>query len=500
MSNFEYQMKKFQSIFWHRRDLRFEDNIGLSEAIKNSEKLIGVYILDPNLLDLNRTTSEAKNWFLGESLLELQENWENSGSNLLILSGEPIKLITKLADLIKAEYIYWNQNIEPYEINRDNQIIARLKKEKRKVYTYLDQLIIDPNDIKTNNNEPYKVYGAFYRKWIEIINKTKLLDNNLIKISQKPAKITGLDNEEISLIKSSDLKYCISKKVNNIQELLSSNRFRNTKLCPCQPGEKESIKQLNNFIHNGVINSYNKSRDIPSLESTSNLSAALSLGTISCRTVWNGAQISKNIATNESQKDSINTWIKELAWREFYQNALINFPELEKGPYRKKWFDFPWQNRLDWLESWENGFTGIPIIDAAMRQLKISGWMHNRCRMIVASFLVKDLLIDWRLGENFFMKSLVDGDLASNNGGWQWSASSGMDPKPMRIFNPFRQAAKFDESANYIRKWIPEISHVSTANLLSGEIISSERKGYPKPIINHKNQTSIFKELYSNLT
>ena len=205
------------------------------------------------------------------------------------------------------------------------------------------------------------------------------------------------------------------------------------------------------------------------------------------------------MATNEYQINSIDTWIKELAWREFYQNALINFPELEKGPYRKKWLDFQWQNRPSWLDAWENGLTGIPIVDAAMRQLKYSGWMHNRCRMIVASFLVKDLLIDWRLGELFFMKSLVDGDLASNNGGWQWSASSGMDPKPMRIFNPFRQASKFDEDGNYIRKWIPELSHISTPNLISGEIISAERNGYPKPIINHKNQTSIFKELYANI-
>ena len=492
-------MTKFRSIFWHRRDLRFEDNIGLSEASKNSQKLVGVYILDPYLLDLNRTTSEAKNWFLGESLLELQKNWERRGSSLLILSGDPVKLISKLAELIKAECIYWNQNIEPYEINRDKQISEQLIKGKRRVYTFLDQLIIKPSDIKTNNDEPYKVYSPFYRKWIDIINKTKLLESNLLEVSSAPSNITGLGNEEISSIQNSDLKYCILKKFDAVYDLLSSNRFKNSNLCPCKPGESDSIKQLNYFINSGIINSYNKARDIPSLESTSNLSAALSLGTISCRAVWNGAQISKKITTDENQINSINTWIKELAWREFYQNALINFPELETGPYRKKWFNFPWQNRLDWLESWSNGFTGIPIIDAAMRQLKSSGWMHNRCRMIVASFLVKDLLIDWRLGELFFMKSLVDGDLASNNGGWQWSASSGMDPKPMRIFNPFRQASKFDEDGNFIRKWIPELSHISTPNLLSGEIISSEMNGYPKPIINHKNQTSIFKELYSNI-
>ncbi len=500
MSNIEYRMTQFRSIFWHRRDLRIEDNIGLYEASKNSRALIGVYILDPILLDLNRTTSEAKNWFLGESLLELQKNWETRGSRLLILNGDPIKLISKLAELIKAECIYWNKNIEPYEINRDKQIIEQLKRKNRKVYTYLDQLVVSPSNIKTNNDEPYKVYGPFFRKWIDQINKSNLLGDNTIKISSTPAKIIGLDDREILAIKKSNLNYCITRKNKPIYDLLSSNKFNNTNICPCKPGESESINQLNFFISSRAINSYNTGRDIPSLESTSYLSAALSLGTISCRELWNRAQIAKNITIDEYEKKSIDTWIKELAWREFYQNALINFPELEKGPYREKWLNFPWQNRPDWFNAWSNGFTGIPIIDAAMRQLKNSGWMHNRCRMIVASFLVKDLLIDWRWGENFFMKNLVDGDLASNNGGWQWSASSGMDPKPMRIFNPFRQASKFDENGNYIRKWIPELSHISTKNLLSGEIISSERNGYPKPIINHKKQTSIFKELYSNIS
>ena len=499
MPNLEYKMTKFRSIFWHRRDLRIEDNIGLLEASKNSKNLIGVYVLDPNLLNLNRTTSEAKNWFLGESLLELQKNWERRGSLLLILNGDPIKLISKLVELIKAECIYWNENIEPYEIQRDKIIREQLLKNKIKLYTFLDQLIVNPSDIKTNNNEPYKVYGPFYRKWIDTINKTKLSNNNLIQITRNSERIRGLNERELSLIKNSDLNYTITRKSKSIHDLLSSNRFKDTNLCPCRPGESESIKQLNFFINSGVINSYNQARDIPSLESTSNLSAALSLGTISCRTVWNGAQKSKNMATNEYQINSIDTWIKELAWREFYQNALINFPELEKGPYREKWLNFQWQNKTDWFEDWCNGLTGIPIIDAAMRQLKHSGWMHNRCRMIVASFLVKDLLIDWRWGELFFMKNLVDGDLASNNGGWQWSASSGMDPKPMRIFNPFRQASKFDQNANYIRKWIPELSHISTDNLLSGEILSAEKNGYPRPIINHKNQTLIFKELYSNI-
>ncbi len=492
-------MTKSTSIFWHRRDLRIEDNIGLFEASKNSKNLIGVYILDPNLLDLNRTTSEAKNWFLGESLLELQRNWKIKGSRLLILDGDPIKLISKLATLIQAECVYWNKNIEPYEISRDKKIIEELTKNKKKVYTFLDHLIVNPNHIKTIKQEPYKVFGPFYRKWINMVNQTQSLENNSIQILSKPKRINGLNASHILSIKNSELNYSILRESDPIYTLLASNRFKDTNRCPCKPGESKSKKQLNLFIHSGDINSYNEARDIPSLELTSTLSAALSLGTISCRSVWNAANFSKNIAIHKYQSDAINTWIKELAWREFYHNAIFHFPELEKGPYRKKWFNFPWQNRTDWFENWSNGLTGIPIVDAAMRQLKYSGWMHNRCRMIVASFLVKDLLIDWRWGENFFMRSLVDGDLASNNGGWQWSASSGMDPKPMRIFNPFIQASKFDKDGNYIRKWLPELSHISTANLISGEIIASERKSYPKPIINHKEQTSIFKELYSNL-
>ncbi len=499
MPNVKYSMKGSRSIFWHRRDLRIDDNVGLSKASNSRKKLTGVYVLDPKLLDLELTTSKSKNWFLGNSILELQNNWKRIGSRLLILSGDPIKLIPKLAELINVDTIFWNENIEPYEQYRDNKIKKELIKNKKQIYTFIDQLIIDPSEIRTNNNEPYRVYGAFYRKWLTNIYQTKLSNDILMQRFTVSNSLVDLNDTDLLAIKDSSLNYCVNNPGGDINSLLLENKFRGEHICPCKPGENASQRQLNSFINNGSIISYEKGRDIPSISGTSKLSAALSLGTISCRAAWNGSQISKRLATNQYQLDSINTWIKELAWREFYQNALINFPELAKGPYRKKWFNFPWQNRLDWYENWTNGLTGIPIIDAAMRQLKQSGWMHNRCRMIVASFLVKDLLIDWKWGETYFMKSLVDGDLASNNGGWQWSASSGMDTKPMRIFNPFRQASKFDPNGIYIRKWVPELAHISTTDLLSGEIAPLEKKYYPSPIINHKNQQAIFKELYSNL-
>ncbi|MGB3613079.1 MAG: FAD-binding domain-containing protein, partial [Elainellaceae cyanobacterium] len=197
---------------------------------------------------------------------------------------------------------------------------------------------------------------------------------------------------------------------------------------------------------------------------------------------------------------NIETWEQELAWREFYQHAMYFFPELADGPYREPFKDFPWENNEDHFQAWCEGRTGYPIVDAAMRQLNEIGWMHNRCRMIVASFLTKDLIIDWRWGERYFMQRLYDGDLSANNGGWQWSASSGMDPKPLRIFNPASQAKKYDPEADYIREWLPELRSVDTEYLVTGDIPDDERDrcGYATPIVNHREQQRHFKQLYNN--
>ncbi|MFN6340757.1 MAG: FAD-binding domain-containing protein, partial [Cyanobacteriota bacterium] len=219
----------------------------------------------------------------------------------------------------------------------------------------------------------------------------------------------------------------------------------------------------------------------------------------SLRQAWASAQEARLLARSVEEREAIEVWERELAWREFYQGALFHFPELAEGPYRRQWRQFPWRNDPRWLEAWREGLTGVPIVDAAMRQLNASGWMHNRCRMVVASFLVKDLICDWRLGEGAFMERLVDGDLAANNGGWQWSASSGMDPKPLRIFNPASQAANYDPQASYIRRWLPELAHVATADLIRGEIAPLERRGYPAPLVNHKERQALFKELYASL-
>ena len=244
---------------------------------------------------------------------------------------------------------------------------------------------------------------------------------------------------------------------------------------------------------------YGEGRNLPGDEGTSTLSAALRAGSLSPRTSWAASLEVLSHSRSDEQRQSVTVWQQELAWREFYQQALFHFPELADGPYRPQWRQFPWEDDPVRLTAWQDGLTGVPIVDAAMRQLVQTGFMHNRCRMIVASFLVKDLICDWRHGEAFFMAYEVDGDLAANNGGWQWSASSGMDPKPLRIFNPFTQASKFDPEANYIRRWLPELAHINTKDLISGDIGALERRGYPEPIVNHKQQQARFKALYAAL-
>ena len=495
-------MTKSRWIFWHRRDLRFSNNVGLSQAAKRSKSLVGIYVLDPNIINPEKSyipISPARIWFLAHSLKELHKSWEEAGSQLIIIEGEPEKIIPCLAKIICAEGVIWNKNAEPYEINRDKEVESSLRKESVKIFSYWDQLLVNPENIKTLHGNPYKVYGHFHKNWEKKLDLEINSQKDLIT-TIKPRSLTKLNKVELLSLKKSLFGNKIDKPLDTLNDLLYINKFNSDYNCPCKPGESAAKKQLKNFISGSAITQYEFGRDMPFEDATSKLSAALNFGTISCRDTFGAANSSKSNSTETHQIKSINIWIKELAWREFYQNVLFHFPQLANGPYQNKWKHFPWQNNSKWFQSWIDGTTGFPIIDASMRQLKQSGWMHNRCRMIVASFLVKDLLCDWKLGEKAFMKYLVDGDLASNNGGWQWTASTGMDPKPLRIFNPHRQANKFDKEAKYIRYWLPELSHIDNASLITGDILPIERKGYPPPFVSHNTQQKIFRGLYSELT
>lgn len=466
-------------LFWHRRDLRITDNVGLTNARQVSPKVVGIFCLDPNILERDDVAPARMAYALG-SLQELQENYARMGSQLLILQGQPDQAIPSLAAALGAKAVYWNSDVEPYSKNRDQKVKNALQEKGIEVKTFWDQLLLPPGMVLTGTGKPYTVYTPFWKNW-----------SRKQKSEPMPAlpPMTGLSATELVTAENAGARVHLptAKDLGFIWD----------KPLVQTPGEKAAQLQLKHFCHNQIF-AYDKQRDFPDIPGTSQLSAALKFGVIGIRNVW--AEIEK--AWKECRSDearlSIRTWQQELAWREFYQHIMYYFPELADGPYRPAWKNFPWDNNSEHFQAWCEARTGYPIVDAAMRQLNETGWMHNRCRMIVASFLTKDLIINWQWGEKYFMQTLIDGDLSANNGGWQWTASSGMDPKPIRIFNPASQAKKFDPDAEYILHWLPELSRVDPKLLITGKIPPDqlEAANYPAPIVDHQQQQQKFKQLY----
>jgi deoxyribodipyrimidine photo-lyase len=464
-------------LFWHRRDLRISDNVGLAAARQHSQKVVGVFCLDPNILQRDDVAPARVTYMMG-CLESLQQRYAEAGSELLILFNEPTTAIPKLAESLNAKAVFWNWDVEPYAKDRDRTILVALKEKGIATQNFWDQLLHSPEEIRSGSGQPYTIYTPFWKNWISKAKATSApaLQNaiGLTDTEKEAARQAGV----VELPTAKDLGFIWN---NNLV---------------ISPGEAAAQAKLNNFCDR-AIDQYQEQRNFPAVDGTSQLSAALKFGAIGIRTVWDAiATLYQN--SPESAQASIQTWQQELAWREFYQHALYNFPELAQGAYRQAFKNFPWNDNSEHFQAWCEGKTGYPIVDAAMRQMNSIGWMHNRCRMIVASFLTKDLLLNWQLGEKYFMQKLIDGDLSANNGGWQWSASSGMDPKPVRIFNPASQAQKFDLDGSYIRRWLPELSSVDTKLLITGNITPLERAslGYPAPIVDHNQQQREFKLRY----
>ena len=465
-------------VFWHRRDLRLSDNIGLSQAHQQASRVVGVFCLDPNLLDADQVAPARVKYLLG-CLEALQTAYRGVGSELLIFQNDPTKIIPNFAVTLNAEAVFWNRDIEPYGIKRDRAVANALQEQGIKTQTFWDQLLHAPGEILTKGEAPYKVYTPFWKNWQQqakaqpVGNIERL--NGLTPQEQEKGKEMGV----IPLPKLAELGFTWENDL------------------PLEPGYAPAKARLEQFSDRAICD-YDQNRNYPAIDGTSVLSAALKFGAIGIREVWEATNLAWENTRSDEAQQSIQAWRQELAWREFYQHALYFFPALADGPYRPQFQNFPWENNRQHFQAWCEAKTGYPIVDAAMRQLNTSGWMHNRCRMIVASFLTKDLIINWQWGERYFMQTLFDGDLAANNGGWQWSASSGMDPKPLRIFNPASQAQKFDPDGEYIRYWLPELSSVETGDLLTGNISPMEREslGYPQPIVDHKQQQREFKRRY----
>ncbi|NEO84345.1 MAG: deoxyribodipyrimidine photolyase [Spirulina sp. SIO3F2] len=468
-------------LLWHRRDLRLSDHRAF-ELIAREQlglNVVGVFCFDPQILKRD-DIAPARVAFMVGCLNSLTESYRQLGSELLLLHTTPETGIVQLAQAIGAQHVVWTKDVEPRARERDRQVKAALESVNIQVHTVWDQLLCEPGQVLTKTGKPYTVYGPFWKNWSRQPKLTPI---------PCPVQLQGLTESE----------QASAQRVGCLPQLPMADEFgyhwRNG--FPLEPGESSALEHLTGFCDRPLLN-YAEARDYPEQLGTSRLSAALRFGAIGVRTIWQATEEAIASQNSDEACHSITVWQKELAWREFYQHALYFFPELADGPYRKQFKQFPWENNPDHFQAWCRGRTGYPIVDAAMRQLNETGWMHNRCRMIVASFLTKDLIIDWRWGERYFMQNLVDGDLASNNGGWQWSASSGMDPKPLRIFNPTRQAQKFDVEAQYIRHWLPELTSLDNTELLTGNItpLESQYRHYPEPIVVHSNQRSRFKSLY----
>lgn len=451
------------AIWWIRRDLRLHDNEALTAVLERADEVIPTFIIDPTLVN-GRYAGEKRLAFLWAGLRSLDADLRRLGSYLVVRQGAPEAELGALMAETAASGIYAEADYSPYARRRDRAIAGKLP-----LHLVGGVSVQPPTAVLKANNEPYTVFTPFSKQWrARPFNHTPLPHPAHITT---PANISGQPLPEAPAL-SPDI--------------------------PFPATEAEAQRRLHAFSSgaNAPIYRYADQRNRMDLEGTSQLSPYLRFGLISARQAVSAAHQAGQDAPDENGRQGADTWLNELIWREFYINILYHFPHVLHEAFNPAYNQIAWQNDPEQFAAWQNGRTGFPIVDAAMRQLSAAGWMHNRARMIVASFLVKDLLIDWRWGERHFMQHLVDGDPAANNGGWQWTAGTGTDAAPyFRIFNPISQSSKFDPDGRYIRRWVPELTAVPDAYIHEPATMpAAEQKrvgvtigrDYPAPIIDRQ--------------
>lgn len=416
-------MKKI-TLCWFRRDLRTDDNTALFYALQQETEVLPLFIFDKNILDLLEEKSDARVQFIHHKLSELKAFFEQKGSSMLIKYGKPEEVYTELLSEYEIQAVYTNRDYEPYAKQRDGVIETLLKEKNIPFLSFKDQVIFEPGEILNGSGEFYKVFTPFSKNWLDKFKQTKTQ-----ALSESNWK---------NLAKTSPLPEISLAEMGFVPSLIE---------IPAAIADQD------------IIRHYDENRNFPSKKGTTRLGIHLRFGTISVR----------KLALIASQLN--DTYLNELIWREFYMMILAFNPQVVGKAFKPAYDHIPWRNNEQEFKAWCEGKTGYPIVDAGMRELNATGFMHNRVRMVVASFLTKHLLIDWKWGEAYFAKKLLDFELASNNGGWQWAAGTGTDAQPyFRVFNPDSQTEKFDKDLKYIKKWIPELGTNS----------------YPKPIVDHK--------------
>jgi deoxyribodipyrimidine photo-lyase len=414
------------ALFWHRRDLRIHDNKGLFEALKQNEIVHPIFIFDKSILD-KLPKNDQRILFIYQEIESLKKSYQNLGSDLWVYYGEPSEIIPKIAQELNCSSVYFNNDYEPYALQRDQEIQVSLNNIKIEFIGNKDHVIFEKNEVLKDDGKPYTIFTPYSRKWKANLKEEDLREYSIEKYSGN--LVQKKQDEAIITLEEMGFE---SKVLHDFPDRIAKNE---------------------------ILKNYHLSRNFPAFKGTSKLSLHLRFGTISIRKL-------ALIAREQNE-----TYLNELIWRDFYQMIIFHFPKSAENSFKTQYDKIIWEKNEVHFDSWCTGKTGYPIVDAGMRELNATGFMHNRVRMVVASFLTKHLLLDWRLGAAYFAEKLLDFELASNTGGWQWAAGCGCDAAPyFRVFNPQAQQEKFDKSFEYIKKWVPEFGTSS----------------YPEPIIEHK--------------
>ena len=411
-------------IFWFRRDLRLEDNAGLYHALKEGKSVLPLFIFDTNILDRLTDKTDRRVQFIQQELVGLHEELTALGSGLLVKIGQPLKVWKQLMEDYHIESVYTNHDYDPYALKRDEEIAQPLKEKKIAFHSYKDQVVFEKHEIVKDDGTPYTVFTPYSKKWKLKLNPFYYKAYPTSKYVRHFLKYDAQPVPPLAEIGFAGTEFIFPKKI----------------------------------ISNTVIKNYGQQRDFPAANGTSHLGIHLRFGTLSIR----------KLLAYALERDE--TFVNELIWRDFYQMILFHFPKVEKQSFKPGYDLIEWENDEAKFNAWCEGKTGYPLVDAGMRELNATGYMHNRVRMVVASFLTKHLLIDWRWGEAYFAEKLLDFDLAANNGGWQWASGSGTDAAPyFRVFNPQLQMERFDPELKYVNHWVPEFG----------------TQAYAKPIVPH---------------
>ena len=481
--------KKYGTVIvWLRRELRVSDNAALSAACEQAEQVVPLFVFDPDILG-REDTGAARVAFLIDALKVLDANLQKIGGRLIIRNGKVPEQIVKAVKEFGADAVFHQREYEPFGVKRDEAVAEALKKRGTAIETFPGLSLFEPPEIMTKTGTPYTVFGPYKREWFS-----------------RPAD--GLKPVPAHVPVPADAQ---SDGLPSLEKL----KFGTAQTFECG-GEDRAQALLAEFLAT-KIKAYDGARDTLSVDGTSLLSRHLHLGTLSARFVVDAVrragldQPSENAADDEQKGEhraepGHSTFLTEIAWHDFYLQILHYFPYVTEGAFRPQFDALEWENDETLFEAWKTGRTGYPIIDAAMRQLNAVAWMHNRGRMLVASFLTKDLLIDWRWGEKYFMQQLVDGDQAANNGGWQWAAGTGTDAQPyFRIFNPTTQGEKFDPDGAYVKRWIPELSRVPAKFIHAPWKLSEAERtlvcpDYPQRVVDHAVQRERALAMYAKIT